>query len=109
MHQPTPSTAGRIASVRHTARLAAVFLAIGAGGVCSRILAGPVDPVPTGAAPVNLSFLYSTLAATEWLLFRGVRAGLVSTGTDWRSLVGPPSRGLAVVPLTDVTLGLLGR
>jgi hypothetical protein len=37
--------------------------------------------------------LYSSLIAAEWLLFRGVVAGLRSTGTGWRALLGRSTSG----------------
>jgi membrane protease YdiL (CAAX protease family) len=80
-----------VASRRHTVRLAAIFVVLGASGLLL-----PHGSAPTGAAPEthrNVAVLYATLIGAEWLLFRAVTAGLRSKGIDWRALVGRAGAG----------------
>jgi membrane protease YdiL (CAAX protease family) len=76
-----------VATLRHTARLTAIFVGLGVAG---GLLRSHGASAAAGATAPNLLVLYSSLTASEWLLFRAVKAGLRSTNTLWRKLIGGP-------------------
>ncbi len=80
-----------VASWRHTARLASIFVVIGAVGL---LLRGHAAGGPSAATPLAVprSFAYLSLIATEWALLRGVWAGLRAAAVPWRTLMGRRSR-----------------
>ncbi len=92
-----------VASWRHTRVLVALFVVLAACGV---LLHGRERASGTGHPP-NVVPLYLSLIAAEWLLFRAVAAGVGSTGTNWRVLLGRASfgwRNLAGDALSGVLL-----
>jgi uncharacterized protein len=92
-----------VATLRHTARMTAIFVGLGVVGGLARSHAAPAAssvPVP------NLLILYSSLTASEWLLFRAVKAGLRSTKTVWRGLIGGPFDD-PFDAVADVAVGLV--
>jgi CAAX protease family protein len=93
-----------VASWRHTARLAAIFLVIGLGGALLRLRASGTTSTPSAHPP--LAMLYLSLIATEWILFRAILVGLRSTGTPWRTLLGGSSSGRHAAT-SDAVLGAL--
>jgi CAAX protease family protein len=90
-----------IASWRHTARLTAIFLAIGVGGAAVHLRGSGAGSTPAGHP--HLAMLYLSLIATEWVLFRAVVAGVRAAGTPWRTLLGRASTAWT----TDTALGAL--
>jgi CAAX protease family protein len=93
-----------VASWRHTARMTAIFLAIGVTGAALHLRAGGAPAAP--AVHPHLAVLYLSLIATEWMLFRGIVAGLRSTGTAWQALLGRASPAWTAVS-GDVAVGVL--
>lgn len=76
-----------IASIRHTAILIAIFLAMAAYGVYLQRAAGSgkeIVGIRGSALP-----LYLALIAMEWGLLRYIVIGVKKTGTRLRDLVGP--------------------
>jgi uncharacterized protein len=93
-----------VASWRHTGRLVAIFVVLGASGLLLHRGASATPAAPGPHPPV--AALYASLIATEWLLFRAVTAGLKSKGNYWRTLMGrTPSGGGDLA--RDALLGVL--
>jgi membrane protease YdiL (CAAX protease family) len=93
-----------VASWRHTGRLVAIFVVLGASGLLLHRGAPPTPAAPDRHPPV--AALYASLIAAEWLLFRAVTAGLESTGNDWRTLMGRAGSGGGDLA-RDALLGVL--
>jgi membrane protease YdiL (CAAX protease family) len=79
--------AGLIASRTHTARLIAIFAVLALGGF---LFYTPLPSLPGGPAQSSERriLLYLSLMGSEWLLFKGVCAGIRRTGRSWRDLLG---------------------
>jgi membrane protease YdiL (CAAX protease family) len=93
-----------VASWRHTGRLVAIFVVLGASGLLLHRGAPPTPAAPGPHPP--LAALYASLIAAEWLLFRLVTAGLKAKGNDWRTLMGRTGSGGGDVA-RDALLGVL--
>ena len=79
--------AGLIASRTHTARLIVIFAVLALGGF---LFYTPLPSLPGGSVQPSERriFLYISLMGSEWLLLRGVCAGIRRTGRSWRDLLG---------------------
>ena len=78
---------GRIATTAHTIRLMLILLFLAAGSLLFRwhlesLRASSVHPSENHVA------IYVSVIASEWMLFRGVRAGIRRAGMNWCDLAG---------------------
>jgi membrane protease YdiL (CAAX protease family) len=99
----TSAGAAPVASWRHTGRLAAIFVVLGASGLLLHRSAPPAPAAPAEHPPV--AALYASLIAAEWLLFRLVTAGMKAKGNDWRTLMGRTGSGVGGLA-RDALLGV---
>lgn len=100
--EETTSAARPIASKAHSIRLVAIFLVLAAGGFLLHWRSHAPTPASVSHS-WNPIPVYLSIIASEWLLFRAVRAGIGRTGITWRDLLGRNflrSKGL----LTDLAV-----